>query len=175
MAFENPRFIDRTLKIRSVQKQLSRKQKGSRRRERVRLKQNSKTQQSARRLHKLSRYYVNNYDVICVEDLDVKDLVGNGNRTLNRHIHDSAWSKFLSLLAYKAERAGRRVVRVKPANTSKRCARCGYVVENLSLKNRLFICPVCGWEADRDYNASTYWMWGWDSPESPWRENLYPV
>ena len=84
MAFENPRFIDRTLnKIRSVQKQLSRKQKGSRRRERVRLKQNSKTQQSARRLHKLSRY-VNNYEF---EDLDVKDLAGNGNRTLNRHIH----------------------------------------------------------------------------------------
>jgi len=45
-------------------------------------------------------------------------------------------------------RAGRRVVRTKPANTSKRCARCGYVVEK-----GLFVCPKCGWEADRDYNA----------------------
>jgi len=87
--------------------------------------------------------------------LDVKDLVENGeSSTLNRHIQDSSWSKFLSLLAYKAERAGRRVERVKPTNTSKRCSNCGYVVENISPKDRWFTCPKCGWEADRDYNAS---------------------
>ncbi len=45
-------------------------------------------------------------------------------------------------------------MRVKPSNTSKRCARCGYVVNNLTLKDRWFICPKCGWEADRDLNAS---------------------
>ena len=96
---------------------------------------------------------MNNYDVICVEDLDVKNIVENGkSSTLNRYIYDSAWSKFLSLLAFKAERAGRRVVRVKPINTSKRCAKCGFIVENL--KGKWFICPKCGWEADRDYNAS---------------------
>ena len=159
MAFENPKFIDRTLeKIKEVQKELSRKQKGSKRREKVRLKlaklYEKLNNQRQDFLHKLSRYYINNYDVICVEDLDIRDIVENGNRTLNRHIHDSAWSKFLSLLAYKAVRAGRRVVRVKAANTSKRCAKCGFVVSNLSLKDRLFVCPKCGWEADRDYNAS---------------------
>ncbi|MHA1722848.1 MAG: zinc ribbon domain-containing protein [Candidatus Baldrarchaeia archaeon] len=58
------------------------------------------------------------------------------------------------MLAFKAERAGRRVVRVKPANTSKRCANCGYVVKDLYLRDRWFICPNCGWEADRDLNAS---------------------
>jgi len=160
LAFENPKFIDRTLeKIKKVQKQLSRKKKGSRRREKTRLKlaklYEKLKSQRLDFLHKLSRYYVDNYDVIVVEDLDVKDLVENGkSSTLNRHIHDSAWSKFLSLLAYKAERAGRRVERVKPTNTSKRCAKCGHVVENLSLKDRWFTCPKCGWEADRDYNAS---------------------
>ena len=159
MAFENPKFIDRTLeKIKEVQKELSRKQKGSKRREKVRLKlaklYEKLNNQRQDFLHKLSRYYINNYDVICVEDLDIRDIVENGNRTLNRHIHDSAWSKFLSLLAFKAERAGRRVVRVKPTNTSKRCAKCGFVVSNLTLKGRLFVCPKCGWEADRDYNAS---------------------
>jgi len=46
------------------------------------------------------------------------------------------------------------VERVKPTNTSKRCAKCGCVVENLSLKDRWFTCPKCGWEADRDLNAS---------------------
>ncbi|WP_456329944.1 RNA-guided endonuclease TnpB family protein [Archaeoglobus sp.] len=106
-------------------------------------------------LHKLSRYYVDNYDVICVENLDVKDLVENGkSSTLNRHILDSSWAKFLSLLAYKAERAGRRVESVKPTNTSKRCAKCGYIMDDLTLSDRWFTCPKCGWEADRDYNAS---------------------
>ena len=160
LAFENPKFIDRTLdKIKKVQKQLSRKQKGSKRRKKARQKlaklYEKLNNQRLDFLHKLSRYYVNNYDVIVVEDLDVKDMVENGkSSTLNRHINDSAWSKFLSLLAYKAERAGRRVVRVKPSNTSKRCAKCGYVVESLSLKDRWFTCPICGWEADRDLNAS---------------------
>ena len=160
IAFENPKFIDRTLeKIKKVQKELSRKQKNSKRREKVRLKlaklYEKLENQRLDFLHKLSRYYVNNYDVICVENLDVKDLVENGkSSTLNRHIHDSSWSKFLSLLAFKAERAGRRVVRVKPANTSKRCANCGYVVKDLYLRDRWFICPNCGWEADRDLNAS---------------------
>ncbi|USH00850.1 transposase [Thermococcus argininiproducens] len=160
LAFENPKFIDKTLeKIKRVQKQLSRKQKGSKRREKVRLRLAKLYEKLENQrndfLHKLSRYYVNNYDVICVEDLDIRDMVENGNSsTLNRHIHDSAWYKFLSLLAYKAERAGRWVLRIKPANTSKRCARCGYVMENLTLKDRWFVCPICGWEADRDYNAS---------------------
>jgi putative transposase len=159
LAFKNPKFINRTLeKIKRVQKELSRKKKGSKRRERVRLKlaklYEKLENQRLDFLHKLSRYYVNNYDIIVVEDLDVKDLVKNGNSTLNIYIHDTAWSKFLSLLAFKAERAGRRVVRVKPTNTSKRCAKCGYIVEDLKLSNRWFICPKCGWEADRDLNAS---------------------
>jgi len=125
-AFENPKFIDKTLeKIRKVQKQLSKKRKGSKRRGKVRLRLAKLYEKLENQrndfLHKLSRYYVNNYDVICVEDLDVKDTVENGkSSTPNRHIHDSAWSKFILLLACKAERAGRRVVRVKPANTSRR-------------------------------------------------------
>lgn len=159
IAFENPKFIDKTLeKIKKVQKELSRKQKGSKNREKVRLKlaklYEKVENQRLDFLHKLSCYYVNNYDVICVEDLDVMDMVKNGKSTLNRHIHDSAWSKFLSLLACKAERAGRRLVRVKATNTSKRCANCGYIMGNLTLKDRWFTCPKCGWEADRDYNAS---------------------
>lgn len=160
IAFENPKFIDKTLeKIKRVQKQLSRKQKGSRRREKVRLRlaklYEKLENQRLDFLHKLSCYYVRNYDVICVEDLEVKEMVGNGKSSaLNRHILDSAWSKFLLLLAYKAERAGRRVVSVKPTNTSKRCAKCSNIVKDLKLSDRLFVCPNCGWEADRDLNAS---------------------
>ncbi len=158
-AFENPKFIDKTLeKIRKVQKQLSRKQRGSRRwmKTRVRLAKLYEKLNNQRNdfLHKLSRYYVNNYDTIVVEDLNIQKMVKNGISSLNRHIHDSSWCRFLSLLAYKAERAGRRVVKVNPKNTSKKCARCGHTLENLTLKDRHFTCPNCGWEADRDYNAS---------------------
>jgi len=159
LAFENPKFIDKTLeKIRKVQRQLSRKQRGSRRWEKTRLKlaklYEKLNNQRLDFLHKLSRYYVNNYDIIYVEDLNIKDMAENGISSLNRRIHDSSWHKFIELLAYKAERAGRRVVKVNPKNTSKMCACCGYTMEDLKLSDRLFICPVCGWEADRDYNAS---------------------
>lgn len=158
-AFENPLFLERTLKkIKKMQRELSRKKKGSKKWEKTKLKlaklyEKLKNQRDDF-LHKLSRYYVNNYDVIAVENLDVKDIVENGSSKLNRKILDSAWSKFISMLAYKAERAGRRVIFVNPKNTSKKCAKCGYVVENLSLDDRWFSCPICGWEADRDYNAS---------------------
>ncbi len=158
--FENPKFIDRTLnKIKILQKQLSRKQKKSKNREKARIKLAKAYERLENQrmdfLHKLSNYYVNNYDAIYVEELNVRSLVENGkSTTLNRHILDSAWSRFVQLLSYKAERAGRRVAKVNPANTSRRCAKCGCVVNNLKLSDRLFTCPKCGWEADRDYNAS---------------------
>ena len=68
-------------------------------------------------LHKLSRFYVNNYDVIIVEDLGIQNMVRVG-RTLAQRILDASWGKFIQLLSYKAERAGRRVVKVNPRGTS---------------------------------------------------------
>jgi putative transposase len=68
-------------------------------------------------LHKLSRFYVNNYDVIAVEDLNVKGMVGN--HCLARKIHGASWSKFFQMLSYKAENAGRVLVKVNPRGTSK--------------------------------------------------------
>jgi len=75
-------------------------------------------------LHKLSRFYVNNYDVIVVEDLQIKNMVRTGG-TLAQRILDASWGKFTQLLAYKAARAGRQVVKVNPKGTS----------EGLSLDN----------------------------------------
>jgi len=68
-------------------------------------------------LHKLSRFYVNNYDVIIVGDLGSQNMVRVG-RTLAQRILDASWGKFIQLLSYKAERAGRRVVKVNPRGTS---------------------------------------------------------
>jgi putative transposase len=67
-------------------------------------------------LHKLSRFYTNNYDVICVEDLNINNMARNHN--LAQKILDASWGKFLQLLEYKAERAGVQVVKVNPRGTS---------------------------------------------------------
>lgn len=68
-------------------------------------------------LHKLSRFYVNNYDVMYVEDLTIRNMVRKGGDRAKR-ILDASWGKFIQLLSYKAARAGRRVVKVNPRGTS---------------------------------------------------------
>jgi len=146
-------------KIKRVQKDLSRKVKGSNNWGKTKLKliriYDKLKNQKNDFLHKLSRYYINNYDRIVLEDLSIKSMVENRKcKTLNRHILDSSWRKFVSLLLYKAEGAGREVIFVNPAYTSKKCSNCGCVVDGLKLSDRIFFCPNCGWNADRDYNAS---------------------
>jgi putative transposase len=68
-------------------------------------------------LHKLSRFYVDNYDVVAVEDLNVEGMVRN--HCLARKIHDASWSKFFTMLSYKAANAGRTFVKVNPRGTSR--------------------------------------------------------
>ena len=118
---ENPRFYERTLKsIKILQKNLSRKQKGSKNREKARIRLAKAYEKLANQrndfLHKLSRFYVDNYDLIMVEDLKITNMVRN--HRLAQKILDASWSKFLQMLSYKAERAGRRVVKVSPRGTS---------------------------------------------------------
>ncbi len=98
--------------------------------------------------------YVDKYDIICVEDLDVKGLKANGNsKGIHRNIHDASWSKFVFMLLYKAQRAGRKLIAVGPRNTSQRCSCCGSTVKK-ELSDRVHECPYCGFSSDRDYNAA---------------------
>jgi putative transposase len=118
---ENPRFYERSLeRIRVGHEQLSRKQRGSRNREkaRVRLARAYEKLVSQRNdfLHKLSRFYVNGYDAIAAEDLNIAGMAKN--RCLAQKILDASWGKFLHDLSYKAERAGRQFVKVNPRGTS---------------------------------------------------------
>ena len=158
-AFENPLFLENSLeKIKKIQRQLSRKQKGSKNWEKARVKLAKAYEKlyNQRRdfLHKLALYYVRNYDVIVHEDLNAKNIVENGpSKEFRRRFLDSALKEFVRILSNKAERAGRRVVFVKPAYTSRTCSRCGAVVE-LSFSDRVFACPKCGLKIDRDLNAS---------------------
>jgi len=119
---ENPRYYERTLqRIRILQRNLSRKQKGSRNREKARIKLARAYEKLVNQrndfLHKLSRFYINNYDVIAVEDLHIQNMVRAGG-ILAQRILDASWGIFIQILSYKAERAGRRVVRVSPKGTS---------------------------------------------------------
>jgi putative transposase len=102
-------------------------------------------------LHKLSRYYVGRYDFIAIEDLNIGGMLRNPH--LSSSISEVAWYKFTQMLAYKADNAGKLVVRVSPRNTTQRCSRCNRLVKK-SLAVRIHRCPYCGLELDRDYNSA---------------------
>jgi putative transposase len=99
----------------------------------------------------LSKNLVDNYGIICFEDLNVKNMSKNHN--LAKHILDAAWSKLVTYTSYKAENAGRKVILVDPKNTSKMCSNCGMLVEK-DLSERTHNCHFCGLSIDRDLNAS---------------------
>jgi len=119
--FENPRFYARTLhKIRHHHRQLSRKQNGSKNREKAKFRLTKAYEKLVNQrddfLHKVSRFYINQYDIIVVEALSIQNMVKN--RRFAQKILDASWGKFLQLLAYKAESADKVVVKVNPRGTS---------------------------------------------------------
>jgi len=136
LQIENPRYLNKSYKrLRRKQKKLSRKKKESNNYEKQKRKvakvHEKIVNQREDFLHKLSKYYIDNYDFIAVEDLNIKNMVRNHH--LSKHINDASWNHFIHFLSYKAERAGKVVVRVNPRGTSQE-----YKFGRL----------------DRDYNAS---------------------
>ena len=104
-------------------------------------------------LHKLSRRLVNENQVICAENLTVKNLIKNP--TLAKHIADASWGEFTRQLTYKANWAGRTYVEIdRFFPSSKRCSCCGFVKDKLLLNVRSWECPECGATHDRDVNAA---------------------
>ncbi len=156
---ENPRFYEHSLdRIKKLQQSIARKKRFSQnwKKAKSRLEEiyDHITNQKKDFLHKLSRGYVDTYATICVEDLNIKDLKEKGNPTgLHRSIHDASWGRFYSYLAYKAESAGTKLIKVNPRNTSQMCSNCGIIVKK-TLSERVHECPYCGFVADRDYNAA---------------------
>lgn len=104
-------------------------------------------------LHKVSLDIVRNYDIICIEDLNIKGMVKN--HRLARQISDVAWGEFVRMLAYKAEMNDKKVVKIDRCYpSSKTCHTCGYVNADLKLSDRERICPDCGSVINRDINAA---------------------
>jgi putative transposase len=148
-------------RIRLAHKNADRKKKGSNRwRKAVQaLARKYQNLERARKdqLHKISTYLVQNYDVICIEDLNVQQLINLGSkgasgRGLRRNFRHAAFGTLISMLSYKAEEAGRALVKVDPRGTSQTCPECGSV-EKKVLKQRRHNC-VCGCSLDRDHAAA---------------------
>jgi len=152
---DNPKWLKRVEeKIKTKQRILSRKQKGSKRWRRM-CKQIAKLHLKIQRQRrdffwKLATYIVRFFDLICVEDLNIKPL---GQGFLSKEIHDASWGIFLNILSYKASRAGRTVIKVPPNGTSQKCAMCGVDVPK-DLTVRVHECPNCGFKVHRDVNAA---------------------
>ena len=104
-------------------------------------------------IHKVTTDLVRNHDIIAVENLKIGNMLHNHN--LAGSISDSGWGIFKTYLDYKAESAGSQVIYVEPKNTTQTCSCCNLVLEEkLTLDKRVFKCPSCGHEEDRDMNAA---------------------
>ena len=156
---ENPKYFKNSeKKLVKLQKELSRKSIGSNNRNKARIKVARQYEKIVNQrkdfLHKLSTKLVKDYDVICIEDLKIANLLKNHN--LTKSINDTGWSKFVRQLQYKADWYGKTIQKVGTFYASSQtCSVCGY--KNSEVKNltvREWECPECHAKHDRDENAS---------------------
>lgn len=154
----HPRDMDRhERRLKRYQRMLARKKKGSANRVKARIKvarQHSRVRDARRDfLHKASTNLVRRFDTIAVEDLSVAGMIKN--RSLAKSISRTGWAEFCSMLAYKCEQAGRKLVVIdRWYPSSKTCSGCGHLLASLSLGTRSWTCPSCGTLHDRDINAA---------------------
>jgi putative transposase len=141
-------------RLRIAQRALARKQRGSKSRCKARSKVARLHGAIARRrldhLHQASARLIRDYDVIVVEELKVHALARG---ILAKEVRDASWAKFISMLRYKAEWAGARLIMVDSQGTTQDCSGCAAEVHK-HLGDRLHLCSCCGLSIDRDLNAA---------------------
>ena len=156
--YENHKFYKKNLKkLKTLQRHLSRKRKDSKRRQRAKLKiarLHEKITNSREDLyHKISNDLTNKYSLICLESLNVKNMMKNHN--LAGSIQDTSWHNLVSKIEYKAKWKGVNVVKIDQFYpSSKTCSVCNWKKNDLTLNEREWACPKCGTHHDRDLNAA---------------------
>ena len=155
---EYPRYYIKALKkLKSEQKKLSGCEKGSKNRNKQRIKVARLHEKVANQrkdfLHKLSRQITNAVDVVCIEDLNMKGM--SKALKFGKSVSDNGFGSFVSMLDYKLKEGGKQLVKIdKWFPSSKMCSKCGTVKDSLLLSERIYHCEACGTTIDRDYNAS---------------------
>ena len=144
-------------KIKRLQRQLSRKQKDSNNRNKARIKLAKEYKKINDRklyyLHQVTNTLINENQVICMEDLNVKGMMRN--HKLAESIQEMNFGEFRRMLEYKAKWYGRQIIYVdRFYPSSKTCNHCGYIKKDLKLSDRQWVCPACGEIIERDYNAA---------------------
>lgn len=152
-----PRYYRNTLdKLAKAQRLLSHCQKGSnnRHKQKVKVAKIHKTIANQRKdfLHKLSRQITNDYDGVCIEDLNMQSM--SQCLKLGKSVHDNGWGMFTNFTLYKLSDQGKPLIKIsKWFPSSKTCSNCGAINEALTLADRNWIC-TCGAHHDRDWNAA---------------------
>ncbi|MFH1638063.1 MAG: transposase [Candidatus Woesearchaeota archaeon] len=152
----NPKFlVNSHNKLKTEQRRLSLKKKGSSNRKKQRLKvarqHNRISNLRSDFLHKLSHRLAKSYSFIAVENLQIKNMLRNHH--LARSISDASWGTFIDLLSYKVVTYGGQIEKVNPRGTSKTCSSCGKQID-MPLAKRQFNCPRCGLDLHRDVNSA---------------------
>ncbi len=152
----NPRYLRNSeIRLKKLQRRLSRKKKGSNNRKKFILrltKLHSKIQnQRTDFLHKLSYNLTKTYSLIAIENLNISNMVKN--KHLSKSISDASWKAFIQMLSYKAVISGGQLMKVDPRNTTKECSKCKNKKE-IPLSERTFNCDNCELKIDRDINAA---------------------
>ena len=156
--FDNLHFKkNKSKKLVRLQKQLSRKQKGSNNRNKARIKLAKEYKKISDKkqyyLHQVSNYLIDENQVICMENLNIRGMLRN--HKLANSIQEMNFGEFKRMLEYKANWYGRKIVFVdRFYPSSKTCNHCGYINKKLKLSDRQWVCPDCGKIIERDYNAA---------------------
>jgi len=156
---ENPKPLERSLeRIRMLQRSLSRKRFLSNNwlKTKTRLAKEHEHIKDFRRdlFFKLGALLAGEYDVLVLEDLDVQGLIQSGTKKRRLRLHDSSFSELRAVLEWEFRKRGKLVLPVPSYNSSRECFLCGGINQSLTLEDRVFLCPRCGFALDRDLNAS---------------------
>ena len=124
---------------------------------------------------KLGALLAKEYDLLVLEDLNIKGLIQSGTRKRRLRLHDSSFSELRAVLEWQFAKLGKTVLAVSSYNTSRECFLCGGINKGLTLEDRVFHCPHCGFTLDRDLNASLVLLkrTGWVPPAVP--VELHPI